>query len=220
VTAGSASWTGQVGTPTRLLLLRHGQTELSVQRRYSGHGDPGLTPLGHAQAAGAAARLARVPDIAAVLTSPLRRARQTADAVAAATGAPFVVRQGLIETDFGKWEGLTFPEAQARDPQLHAEWLGSEEVAPPGGESFAAVGRRVAAELADVLREYPGATLVLVTHVTPIKMLLRDALQGGPGVLYRLHLDLAALSIVDFYPDGGASVRLVNDTSHHPDAGR
>jgi broad specificity phosphatase PhoE len=213
----SASWTGQVGTPTRLLLLRHGQTELSVQRRYSGHGDPELTPLGTAQAAGAAARLARVPDIAAVLTSPLRRARQTAEVVAASTGAPLVVRQGLIETDFGKWEGLTFPEARARDPQLHAEWLGSEEVAPPGGESFAAVGRRVTAELTDVLREYPGATLVLVTHVTPIKMLLRDALQGGPGVLYRLHLDLAALSIVDFYPDGGASVRLVNDTSHHPD---
>jgi probable phosphoglycerate mutase len=212
----SASWTGQVGTPTRLLLLRHGQTELSVQRRYSGHGDPELTPLGHAQAAGAAARLAGVPGIAAVLTSPLRRARQTAEAVAAATGAPLAVRERLIETDFGGWEGLTFPEARARDPRLHAEWLGSEEVAPPGGESFAAVGRRVAAELADLLREYPGATLVLVTHVTPIKMLLRDALQGGPGVLYRLHLDLAALSIVDFYPDGGASVRLVNDTSHHP----
>jgi broad specificity phosphatase PhoE len=213
---GAASWTGQVGTPTRLLLLRHGQTELSVQRRYSGHGDPELTPLGLAQAAGAAARLARVPDIAAVLTSPLRRAGQTAEAVAAATGVPPAVRQRLIETDFGKWEGLTFPEARARDPQLHAEWLGSEEVAAPGGESFAAVGRRVSAELADVLPEYPGATLVLVTHVTPIKMLLRDALQGGPGVLYRLHLDLAALSIVDFYPDGGASVRLVNDTSHHP----
>jgi probable phosphoglycerate mutase len=212
----SASWTGQVGTPTRLLLLRHGQTELSVQRRYSGHGDPELTPLGRAQAAGAAARLARVPGIAAVLTSPLRRARQTAEAVAAATGAPLAVRERLIETDFGTWEGLTFPEARARDPQVHAEWLGSEEVAPPGGESFAAVGRRVAAELADLLREYPGATLVLVTHVTPIKMLLRDALQGGPGVLYRLHLDLAALSIADFYPDGGASVRLVNDTSHHP----
>jgi broad specificity phosphatase PhoE len=200
-----------------LLLLRHGQTELSVQRRYSGHGDPELTPLGQAQAAGAAARLARVPDVAAVLTSPLRRARQTAEVVAAATGAPLAVRARLIETDFGKWEGLTFPEARARDPQVHAEWLGSEEVAPPGGESFAAVGRRVAEELTDVLREYPGATLVVVTHVTPIKMLLRDALQGGPGVLYRLHLDLAALSIVDFYPDGGASVRLVNDTSHHPD---
>jgi broad specificity phosphatase PhoE len=214
--ARSASWTGQTGTPTRLLLLRHGQTELSVERRYSGHGDPELTPLGHAQAAGAAARLARVPDVAAVLTSPLQRARQTAALVAEATGAPLHVRERLIETDFGAWEGLTFAEARARDPQLHAEWLGSEEVAPPGGESFATVGRRVEAERAELVQEYPGATLVVVTHVTPIKMLLRDALQGGPGVLYRLHLDLAALSIVDFYPDGGASVRLVNDTSHHP----
>jgi probable phosphoglycerate mutase len=200
-----------------MLLLRHGQTELSVQRRYSGHGDPELTPLGRAQAAGAAERLARVPDIAAVLTSPLRRARETADEVAGATGAPVVVRKRLIETDFGAWEGLTFSEARARDPELHARWLGSEDVAPPGGESFAAVGRRVSEELAELLAEYPGATLVVVSHVTPIKMLLRAALQGGPGVLYRLHLDLAALSIVDFYPDGGASVRLVNDTSHHPD---
>jgi broad specificity phosphatase PhoE len=214
--ARSASWTGQTGTPTRLLLLRHGQTELSVERRYSGHGDPELTPLGHAQAAGAAARLARVPDVAAVLTSPLQRARQTAALVAEATGAPLHVRERLIETDFGAWEGLTFTEARARDPQLHAEWLGSEEVAPPGGEGCATVGRRIEAERAELVKEYPGTTLVLVTHVTPIKMLLRDALQGGPGVLYRLHLDLAALSIVDFYPDGGASVRLVNDTSHHP----
>jgi broad specificity phosphatase PhoE len=214
--ARSASWTGQTGTPTRLLLLRHGQTELSVERRYSGHGDPELTPLGHAQAAGAAARLARVPDVAAVLTSPLQRARQTAALVAEATGAPLHVRDRLIETDFGAWEGLTFAEARARDPQLHAEWLGSEEVAPPGGESFATVGRRIEAERAELVKQYPGTTLVLVTHVTPIKMLLRNALQGGPGVLYRLHLDLAALSIVEFYPDGGASVRLVNDTSHHP----
>jgi probable phosphoglycerate mutase len=77
----------------------------------------------------------------------------------------------------------------------------------------------VAGELTAVRAEYPGTFVVVVTHVTPIKMLLREALQGGPGVLYRLHLDLASLSIADFYPDGGASVRLVNDTSHHP-AGR
>ncbi len=199
-----------------MLLLRHGQTELSVQRRYSGHGDPELTALGHAQAVGAAARLADVEGIAAVLTSPLRRARQTAAAVAEATGAPLHVRERLIETDFGAWEGLTFAEARERDPELHGRWLGSPDVAPPAGESFAAVGVRVAAERAAIVDEYPGATVVLVSHVTPIKMLLRDALLGGPGILYRLHLDLASLSIVDLYPDGGASVRLVNDTGHHP----
>lgn len=213
---GAASWTGQFGTPTRLLLLRHGQTELSVHRRYSGHGDPDLTELGRAQAAGAAARLATVPDIAAVLTSPLSRARRTAEAVAAATGVPLHVRPGLIETDFGAWEGKSFNEARLRDPELHGRWVGGEDVAPPGGESFAAVGARVAAERAAIVAEYPASTLVLVSHVTPIKVLLRDALGAGPSILYRLHLDLASLSIVELYPDGGASVRLVNDTGHHP----
>lgn len=212
----SAAWTGQSGAPTRLLLLRHGQTELSVQRRYSGRGDPGLTPLGEAQAAGAAARLAAVPDIAAVLTSPLARARRTAEAVVAATGAGLHVRHALTETDFGAWEGLTFREARDRDPELHGRWLGAQDVAPPGGESFVAVGARVAAERAAVAAEFAGRTVVLVSHVTPIKILLRDALDAGPSALYRLHLDLASLSIVELYPDGGASVRLVNDTSHHP----
>jgi ribonuclease H / adenosylcobalamin/alpha-ribazole phosphatase len=221
--AESGAWTGQTGTPTRLLLLRHGETALSVQRRYSGHGDPELTTLGHDQAEAAAARLATpeagglAPEgIAAVLTSPLRRARQTAAAVAQALDVPLEVRDALIETDFGGWEGLTFAEAGERDPELHARWLGDEQVPPPGGESFAAVGTRLAAERAAIVAAYPGATVVVVTHVTPIKLLLRDALDGGPEILYRLHLDLASLSIADFYPDGGASVRLFNDTSHVP----
>lgn len=212
----SASWTGQVGEPTKLLLQRHGQTALSVERRYSGHGDPELTELGRRQAAGAAARLAGVPGVAAVLTSPLLRARQTAEAIAAASGVPLVVRPRLIETDFGAWEGLTFREARDRDPEVHGAWLGSEDAAPPGGESFAAVGERVLAERTAIVEEYAGATVVLVSHVTPIKMLLREALEGGPSILYRLHLDLASLSEAHFYPDGGASVRLVNDTSHCP----
>lgn len=210
----SASWTGQVGTPTRLLLLRHGQTQLSVHRRYSGRGDPPLTATGQAQAQGAAARLAGVEGIAAVLTSPLARARSTAERVAAATGAPLHVRDGLIETDFGDWEGLTFVEARERDPELHGRWLGAQDVAPPGGESFAEVGVRLAAERAAIVASYPGRTVVVVSHVTPIKILLRDALGAGPSVLYRLHLDLASLSVVELYPDGGASVRLVNDTGH------
>ena len=210
----SSAWTGQVGSPTRLLLLRHGQTVLSIDRRYSGHGDPELTTVGLAQAAGAAARLGAVREITTVLTSPLRRARQTAEAVALATGVPLAVRNGLVETDFGEWEGLTFEEARDRDPELHAKWLGAEDVAPPGGESFAAVRKRVGAELSAIVEEFEGETIVLVTHVTPIKMILRQALGGSAEILYRLHLDLACLSEVDVFPDGGMCVRLVNDTSH------
>ena len=210
----SSAWTGQVGPPTRLLLLRHGQTALSVDKRYSGVGDPPLTEAGLAQAAGAAARLGGMRQISTVLTSPLRRARQTADAVARATRVPLDVRAGLIETAFGQWEGLTFAEARERDPETHAKWLGAEDVPPPGGESFAVVRERVAAELRGIVAEYEGETIVLVSHVTPIKMILRQALGGSAEILYRLHLDLACLSEVHVFPDGGMCVRLVNDISH------
>jgi probable phosphoglycerate mutase len=187
---------------------------LSIDRRYSGHGDPELTTVGRAQAAGAAARLAAHREITSVLSSPLLRARQTAESVAQATGAPLEIRDGLVETDFGEWEGLTFAEARERDPELHAKWLGAEDVAPPGGESFAAVRVRVADELAAIVDTHEGETVVLVTHVTPIKMILRQALGGSAEILYRLHLDLACLSEVHVFPDGGMCVRLVNDTSH------
>lgn len=212
---GAAAWSGQVGAPTRLLLLRHGETALNQERRYSGRGDTPLTPVGEQQAARAAERLSGMPGIAAVLTSPLRRAVQTASVVAEAVGVPLIQRPRLIETDFGAWEGLTFDEARARDPELHQRWLGSEDVAPPGGESFRMVGERIDAELAAIQAEYPAETVVVVSHVTPIKLFLRSALQGGPSILYRLHLDAGSLSIVDFYPDGGAAVRLVNDVSHY-----
>ena len=76
------------------------------------------------------------------------------------------------------------------------------------------VERACAALLDDLLRRHPGETVIVVSHVTPIKLILRRALDAGPQMLYRLHLDLASVSIVDFYPDGNASVRLVNDTSH------
>ncbi|MFC6013405.1 bifunctional RNase H/acid phosphatase [Nocardia lasii] len=207
-------WTGTIGEPTRLLLLRHGQTALSVQRRYSGRGNPPLTELGREQAARAATTLAAKGDIAAVVTSPLERARATAQAAATALGAPLRVLDGLIETDFGDWEGLTFTEAAQRDPALHAAWLGDPSVPAPGGESFDQVRERVEQARRDLVARYPGQNIVAVSHVTPIKTLLQLALGVGPSLLYRLHLDLASLCVAEFYPDGGASVRLVNDTSY------
>ncbi|KAA0023187.1 bifunctional RNase H/acid phosphatase [Antrihabitans cavernicola] len=210
----SPGWTGAVGAPTRLFLLRHGQTELSVHRKYSGRGNPALTELGRNQAALAATRLGAETDIAAVVSSPLSRALDTAHASAEALGLEVRVLDGLIETDFGDWEGLTFPEAAQRDPELHRQWLGDTSVRPPNGESFDQVRSRVAAVRAQLLKENPGESVLVVSHVTPIKTLLQLALDVGPSLLYRLHLDLASLSIAEFYPDGGSSVRLVNDTSY------
>lgn len=219
----SPGWTGAVGQPTRFLLLRHGQTPLSVQRRYSGRGNPELTDLGRAQAAGAAGRLAAQQSAAraqgrggidVIVSSPLARARATAEAAGSALGLPVRVEQDLIETDFGGWEGLTFREAMTATPDLHRQWLGDPNTPPPGGESFAVVQERITRARERLCEEFPGQTLLLVSHVTPIKMVLREALDAGPALLYKLHLDLASLSIAEFYADGGTSVRLVNDTSH------
>ena len=213
-TAPPAHWTGSPAARTRLLMLRHGQTEYSQQRRYSGRKDLPLTELGEWQAAAAARRLGPTPAVAAVLSSPTLRAQQTAKPVADAVGAPLHILDGLIETDFGAWEGLTFAEARERDPELHARWLTDTSLAPPDGESMDAVHRRVRRVCDELLAKYGDASLVVVSHVTPIKSLLRMALDGGPALLYRLHLDLASLSIAEFFPDGAASVTLVNDTSH------
>jgi ribonuclease H / adenosylcobalamin/alpha-ribazole phosphatase len=210
----SPGWTGARGVPTRLLLLRHGQTELSVQRRYSGRGNPALTEVGRRQAGAAAQYLAQRGRIAAVVSSPLQRAYDTAAAAAKALGLDVTVDDDLIETDFGGWEGLTFAEAAERDPELHRRWLRDTSTAPPDGESFDDVLERVCRARERVVAAHQGATVVVVSHVTPIKMLLRLALDAGPGILYRLHLDLASLSIAEFYSDGASSVRLVNQTSY------
>ncbi|MGO8772082.1 MAG: bifunctional RNase H/acid phosphatase [Mycobacterium sp.] len=207
-------WTGARGTPTRLLLLRHGQTELSAQRRYSGRGNPALTDVGRRQAGAAARYLAERGGIAAVYASPLQRAYDTAATAAKALGLDVTVDDGLIETDFGAWDGLTFNEAAERDPDLHLRWLRDTSTTPPGGESFDNVLDRVVAVRERIIAGHRGSTVLVVSHVTPIKMLLRLALDAGPGILYRLHLDLASLSIAEFYSDGASSVRLVNQTGY------
>jgi broad specificity phosphatase PhoE/ribonuclease HI len=212
--ATAPGWTGARGTATRLLLLRHGQTELSVQRRYSGRGNPVLTELGRQQADAAARYIAQRGGIAAVLSSPLQRCYDTATAAAKALGRDVIVDDDLIETDFGAWEGLTFGEAAQRDPELHRRWLRDTGTAPPDGESFDSVHRRVSRARDRIIDEHGGSTVLVVSHVTPIKMLLRQALDAGPGILYRLHLDLASLSIAEFYSDGASSVRLVNQTGY------
>ena len=201
---------------TRLVLVRHGETVFTAQRRYSGRGDVDLSATGEAQAAAAATRLATVVGTAAVVvTSPLTRCRRTAEAIASRLGpAPIEVEPDLIECDFGEWEGLTFAEVKQRWPAELDAWLGSPDVAPPGGESFRAVSTRVSAVVSKLVATYPGQTVVVVSHVTPIKLMLRDALAASDLFLHRLFLDPAGISLVDLWPDGGVAVRTVNDTSH------
>ncbi len=210
-------WTAPTGPATRLILVRHGETALSVERRFSGRGDPPLTERGQAQALATAARLSSVlrSDSVQVVTSSLTRARQTAEEIAAMVGSGKVtVEDRLVECDFGDWEGHTFSEVRRRWPGELDAWLGSPAVAPPGGESFDQVAARLLPVFGELRESYPGQDVVVVGHVTGIKLLLRDALDAGPRFLHRLHLDPAGISVVDNWADGGISVRLVNDTSH------
>ena len=205
-----------LGPPTTLLLLRHGRTPLTAAKRFSGSGgaDPSLDSAGRRQADAVAAFLGPRDDLAAVITSPLRRTRETAQAVADTLGVAVEVDDGLRECAFGAWDGLTFPEVQAGWPRELAAWLQDPDLAPPGGESLAAVAARVGAARQRVLAAHPGEALLVVTHVTPIKMVVSAALGAPLRSIYRMDLSPASLTTVSWWSDGGASLRGFNDVAH------
>ncbi|MFG2607774.1 bifunctional RNase H/acid phosphatase [Streptomyces sp. NPDC048514] len=206
-----------LGAPATFVLLRHGETPLTPQKRFSGSGgtDPSLSDAGREQARRVAEALARRGTIQAVVASPLARTRQTAGIVAARLGLDVAVDDGLRETDFGAWEGLTFGEVRERHPDDLNAWLADPEAHPTGGgESFAETAARIAVTRDRLTAAHAGRTVLLVTHVTPIKTFVRLALGAPPESLFRMELSAASLSAVAYYADGNASVRLFNDTSH------
>jgi probable phosphoglycerate mutase len=204
------SWTPPEGVPTRLVLVRHGSTAHSAEHRLSGRNDLPLDAVGEQQAHDIAGRIGSFGDVAAVISSPLRRAQQTGQIIAAAAGVELRTVDGLAEMDYGAWEGLTAAEARARDPKEFAAWLGSPDAAPPAGESFAALAVRVLRARDSIVAAHPGQVVVAVTHVTPIKSLLRVALDAPESSMFRLHLDPGLASVVDYFADGAVSVRRVN----------
>ncbi|WP_091615564.1 bifunctional RNase H/acid phosphatase [Micromonospora mirobrigensis] len=205
-------------TATRLILVRHGETEWTAQGRYAGRADVPLSDRGREQAAATAVRVAELaPAVAAVVSSPLSRCTATAEAIAGALGGlPVRPEADWVECDFGDWDGKTFAEVREGWPGELDAWLASTRVAPPGGEPFTAVGQRVERAVTALREAYPGETVVVVSHVSPIKLALRDALAASDAFLHRLFLDAAGVSMLDMWPDGGIAVRSVNDTAHLP----
>ncbi|MQS12004.1 bifunctional RNase H/acid phosphatase [Streptomyces kaniharaensis] len=217
--APKAGWATEadLGTPTTFVLLRHGETPLTPEKRFSGSGgtDPELSEKGRWQAERVAEALAARGSIQAVVASPMRRTRQTAETVAARLGLEVRYEEGLREVDFGAWEGLTFAEVQERHPDDLAAWLGSAKAKPTGStESFATLTHRAGVARDKILARHPGKTVLVVSHVSPIKTLVRLALGAPPDSLYRMELSAASLCAVQYYADGNASLRLLNDTSH------
>lgn len=188
-----------------LLLVRHGRTELNAAGLLQGRVDPPIDAHGRAQADA----LGAVPELRAaarVVCSPLLRARQTA----AALGRPVTVDDRWTELDYGTWEGRPF--ASIPEPEW-ATWMADLAWAPPGGESLAAVGRRVRAALVDLASEAMETDIAVVTHVSPIKAALAWALGVGDEVAWAIHLDPACLNRVSVLP-GRAVVRSLNETAH------
>jgi len=205
-------WNGDLGEPTTLVLVRHGATSLSLAKRFSGTGgqDLPLDEVGVAQAHSVAEWVRGHGGIEVLVTSPLRRCRETAAHIGEVVGLEPQVVDGLRETSFGDWDGHTFAEVQQKWPAELDAWLSSTSVAPPGGESFDAVARRVRRARDRLVAEHPGRTVVAVTHVTPIKMLVQTALGAPLSAIYRMELSEGSVTTISWFPQGQASMRGFN----------
>jgi probable phosphoglycerate mutase len=201
-----------MGEPTTFYLLRHGETALTVQRRFSGRGgvDVGLTDDGRAQVAQAANALSArlgASSLAAIVTSPLLRTQQSAQIVAERVGADVTLDDGLAEMAFGEWDGLTFGEARRRDPALFDAWLADPAMPAPGGESLVDVAARVTAVQQRLRSQFQASTVLLVSHAMPVKVLVAAALQAPIESVHRVDVTPASLAELAFWPDGRPSLR-------------
>ena len=213
-------WSASTGEPTTLVLVRHGVTPHTVEKRFSGglaSANPGLSDEGRDQVRAVAAWLAPLAEkVDAVIASPVRRTLESAEILAEVLGKAVEVEPGFAEMEFGTWDGMTFLEvAEQRAGELDA-WLGSLDVQPGGGESFRVVEERVLAGLQRLLDAHAGKTVVVVSHVTPIKTLVAHAVDAPLESVFRMELSPASVSVVSYFLGGKdgteqrASMRMFN----------
>ena len=208
-------WLHNRGEVTRFVLLRHGQTQMSVDKQYSGHTDVELTELGQKQALAAAQAVAnRGLTFDAIVSSPLKRCHSTANAAAQALGMDEVeIVDDLIELDFGEWEGLCFDDVHQNDNERLRKWMQDSSITCPDGESIQQLHKRVRRVRKELQERFAGKTVLVVTHVNPIKSFIRQALDGNASVFDKVFLGVASISDVEFWADGSL-VRCVNDVGH------
>jgi len=178
-----------------LLLVRHGQTAVNRAGRLQGRVDAPLTDLGRAQAGALAVALASC-GATEVVTSPLQRASETARIIADALALPVAVDARIVELDYGVWDERPFGDVA---PDDWARWRADDDFAPQGGESLRAVMARAVDFATDALAQ--DTTIVAVSHVSPIKAIVGWAVGAPTGAAWRMHLDVAAVSVVAGRPD-------------------
>ena len=214
-------WSPSAGPPTTLVLVRHGVTAHTTEKRFSGglaSANPGLSEEGRDQIRSVASWLSPLADrVDAVVTSPVRRTRESAEILAEALGHPLQEEPGFAEMEFGAWDGMTFVEVAEKHQADLDKWLGSLDVAPGGsGESFRSVEERVLAGLQRMLDDHAGKTVVVVSHVTPIKTLVAHAVDAPLTSLFRMELSPGSVTVLSFFTGGRggdephASLRMYN----------
>ena len=218
--APSRGWAAPAGEPTTVILVRHGVTAHTLEKRFSGglaSANPGLDDEGREQARAVGAWLAPLADsVGAVVSSPVRRTLETAEIVADMLEQNVEVEHGFAEMEFGAWDGKTFLEVAEQHPDDLDAWLGSLDVAPGGGESFRVVEKRVLDGLQRLLDEHGGKTVVVVSHVTPIKTLVAHAVEAPLSAVFRMELSPASVTVLSFFRGGKdgtedrASLRMYN----------
>jgi len=199
---------------TRIILVRHGQTEWNRVERFRGRADIPLNAAGIAQAEAVARRIAADWTPSAVYASPLGRAVQTARAIAAPFELEVRPHPGLNDIDFGDWQGLTPDEAKARWPELVEAWLRTPQSARiPGGESLAGLGERSLRAVRELAARHDGETIVVVGHTVLNRTLILVLLGLGLERFWRIRQDTAAINVIEA-ENGLFSLVALNDTCH------
>jgi broad specificity phosphatase PhoE len=197
----------------RFILIRHGQTEWNQKERFRGWVDIDLDETGIRQAEAAAPRIARW-EVAAIYASPLRRAMATAEIIAQPLGIPVTPLEGIIDMNFGVWQGLSIDEVKHNYPALFKLWRYSPETLEiPEGDSLEDVRKRAAATIDDLAARHKDATVVVVTHRVVCKVLLCHLLGLDNSHFWQIEQDTAAINLFEIY-EGNATVTLLNDTCH------
>lgn len=202
----SRGWSAPTDPPTTLILVRHGVTDHTTQKLFSGGltgSNPGLNDEGREQVRATGDWLSPLAGaIDALITSPVRRTQESAEILGEVLAKAAKVEDGIAEMDFGDWDGLSFTQIQEQYPDDLASWLGNLDHAPTGGESFQTVAARVIEGRDRIIAEHTGQTVVAVSHVTPIKTLVADALGAPLDALYKMELSPASVTVISYYRGG------------------
>lgn len=198
---------------TTIVFVRHGQTQDNLAGVFQGQTGRGLDETGRAQAAKLAERL-RGRAFAALITSDLDRAAETAAIVAKAVGLEPVVDPSFREIDVGGWAGLTAEQAKDRFPEEHADWRDGKDVRRGGGESYSQVAARIARATRSLANRFEGQALLVVSHGTAIRSFTASVV-GAPAQASRAWPVMANCALTSFSFDG-SGFRLItwNDRAH------